>query len=86
MQIPLIPNYNSKMHSGCSMKYANFITRKRMYISGVKYALADIPILAVFDFIVKHEWGRQRNYAMPHNRQFLEINDTPDFDSPISLN
>lgn len=57
-----------------------------MYVSGVKYALADKPILAVFDFIVKRDWGRQHNYAMSHKRQLLEINDIPDNDSPTSLN
>lgn len=86
MQIPLIPNYNSLMHSGCSLKYANYISRKRMYISDGEYNTITIPIFAVFDWVVKKNWGTMHNFPLLNKLQHLSVDYQIDYDSFISLN
>jgi hypothetical protein len=86
MQIPAIPDYNSLIHSGCSLKYANFISYKREYNEPGEYKRISIPLLVVFDFVVYHFWGKQYNYPIHTIFQHLSIDSDIDYDSFISLN
>jgi hypothetical protein len=86
MPIPAIPDYNSLMHSGCSLKYANFISRKREYTEAGEYLKIIIPFLSVFDFAVRHYWGTQYNYPVHTVFQHLSVDSDIDYDSFISLN
>lgn len=86
MQIPLMPNYNAIACSGCSLKWANFISRKRDYAQGCEYTTINLYILPVFDFIIIHPWGRQYNYPLIHKQQLLTVDHDIDYYSFISLN
>ncbi len=86
MQIPAIPNYNNLIFSGCSQKYANFIGLRRLYATGYEYKTITIPIMAVFDFIVKKDWGIMQNLIIIYQVQHLTVESDIDYESFTSLN
>lgn len=86
MQIPFIPNYYSIMHSGCTLSYSNYISRKRIYTSEVGYQLIIIPIMAVFEWSVKKHWGIMHNFPLINKLQHISADTDIDYESFISLN
>lgn len=86
MQIPAIPNYNSLMYSGCSLKYANFITHKRLYISGLKFTNEFQEMFMIFPFEFKLTDGTYGEYIGFNTFRLLKVEDDIDNQSLISLN
>lgn len=86
MQIPSIPDYNSIRFSGSSSQLDNQIEDGRIYCRGLEYKLITIPILAVFDFIVKKDWGWMHNFLLVNKSQHLAVESDIDYLSFISLN
>lgn len=46
-----MPDYNATCFSGCSMKFANFHSKGRLYAHGLEYGITIFPIIALFDFV-----------------------------------
>lgn len=83
--IPIIPDYNSIVFSGCAFTMIEN-RHDRIYISDPVYELKVIPVMAVFGFKVEKEWGYMFNYPLIHKLQHLCPNGTIDYYSFHSLN
>lgn len=90
MDIPLTLNYyNNELLHGLSLKYANYIRPKRMYVSGGKYETVLLPVISVFDW----HWAHHSqplcsflNFTIHVLIQHLVIDEETDYQSFISLN
>lgn len=86
MQIPSIPDYNGILFSGCTLALSNVMEDGRIYGPVFEYKTESITVLAVFDFIVKKDWGIMFNWAIPHTHRHLLIDGAIDYFSFTSLN
>lgn len=86
MQIPSIPDYNGILFSGCTLALSNEMEDGRNYRPVFEYTTEFITVLAVFDFIVKKDWGRMFNWPIPHTHRHLSIDGTIDYFSFTCLN
>lgn len=86
MQLPSIPDYNSIRFSGCSRQLDNQFEDGRIYCRGLRYKIITIPILSVFDFVVKKDCGWMHNFPLINQSQHLAVESEIDYLSFISLN
>lgn len=84
--MPSIPDYNSLRFSGCSQQLDNEFEDGRLYCTGLEYKFITIPIMAVFDFIVRNDWGIMYNFPLNNKLQHLAVESDIDYLSFISLN
>lgn len=86
MQIPSIPDYNSLTGSGCSFDLLDTLKDGSVYGPVLEYTITHIPIMSVFKWKVKNEWGIMHNHPICHQFQHLLVDEAIDYLSFISLN
>lgn len=83
MQIPAIPDYNSISLSGSVI---NRIKDDRVFGPVLEYELTIIPVMSVFDFVVRKNWGIMYNFPLVSKQQHLTSDESIDYLSFHSLN
>lgn len=74
------------MLSGCTINLMDGVEDGRIYGPVSEYTTQIIPIMSVFDFVVKKEWGIMHYYPICHQLRQLTVDDKIGYFSFTSLN